>query len=123
MANRQFLINYHTSGETTMPLSGDVRLGEIVVRHNDAKPELLILKNNGEFSNFIDKAAIEVLINTAKVDLQGNIDAVAEDLELNYATSADTAAAIKAVDDKFASYATSADTVAAINAVDDKFER
>ena len=54
MANRQFLINYHTSGAENMPLSGDVKLGEIIVRHNDQKPELLLLKDNGSFAKFID---------------------------------------------------------------------
>ena len=119
MANRQFLINYHTSGMDTMPLSGDVKLGEIIVRHNSQKPELLILKDNGEFSKFIDSVEVSRLITSAQTALQGGIDSLTSNLEKNYATSAATVAAINAVDGKFANYATSADTVAAIKAVQD----
>ena len=121
MANRQFLINYHTSGAENMPLSGDVKLGEIIVRHNDQKPELLLLKDNGSFAKFIDSVAINTLIDSAKTNLEGQIDAVVSNLEQNYATSANTVAAIESVDAKFANYATSAATVAAIESVDDKF--
>ena len=119
MANRQFLINYHTSGAENMPLSGDVKLGEIIVRHNDQKPELLLLKDNGSFAKFIDSVAINTLIDSAKTNLEGQIDAVVSNLEQNYATSANTVAAIESVDAKFANYATSADTAAAIKVVQD----
>ena len=117
---RQFLINHHTSGLDNMPLSGDVRLGEIIVRHNDTKPEILTLKDNGEFATFIDKGAVSGMVATAEAKLDGLIDAVDAKFAA-YATSADTVAAIAAVDGKFAQYAKSADTVAAIEAVDGKF--
>jgi hypothetical protein len=117
---RQFLINHHTSGLDNMPLSGDVRLGEIIVRHNDTKPEILTLKDNGEFATFIDKVAVSGMVATSEAKLDGLIDAVDAKFA-DYATSADTVAAIKAVDGKFAQYANSADTVAAIEAVDGKF--
>ena len=120
MARKQYLINYHTSGVSN-PLSGDVKMGEIVVKHNDEKPSLVILKNNGEWAEFIDENAIETKLSATTKNLEGQIDAVESNLEENYATSADTAAAIKTVDDKFADYATSADTVAAIETVDGKF--
>ena len=71
----QKLINYHTSG-TGMPASGDVALGEIVVRHNDDKPELLIRKNNGSFATFIDSGAIETIVT----DINGEVNAVIGDV-------------------------------------------
>ena len=121
--NRQFLINHHTSGLDNMPLSGDVRLGEIIVRHNDTKPEILTLKDNGEFATFIDKGAVSGMIATVETKLEGNIDAVDAKFA-DYAKSANTVAAIEAVDGKVealdnnleANYAKSADTVAAIEA-------
>ena len=53
--------------------------------------------------------------------VQGNVNTLKNTLTKDYATSAATVAAIKVVDDKFAGYATSAATVAAIKVVDDKF--
>ena len=61
----QRLINYHTSGATNMPLVNDVQLGEIVVRHNNDKPELLIELNNGKFAVFQASGAVQTAITTA----------------------------------------------------------
>ena len=119
---RQFLINHHTSGLDNMPLSGDVRLGEIIVRHNDVKPEILTLKDNGEFATFIDKGAVSGMIATVETNLGGIIEALDAKLD-KYALSADTAAQIKAVDDKLADYALSGDTAEQIAAVDSKFAK
>ena len=117
---RQFLVNYHTSDATNMPLATDVKKGEIVVRHSDEKPELLILTDNGEFATFIDKNAVSGMLVTEVTRLDNAITTVDSKFD-GYATSADTVAAIKTVNDRFASYATSAETVAAIEAVDGKF--
>ena len=117
---KQQLINYHTS-KAIMPQAVDVQLGEIVVRHATDKPELLIKKDNNEFATFVDSGKVQSMITTSSTDLQGKIDAISNNLKNNYATSASTEAAIKAVDDKFAGYATSASTEAAIKAVDKKF--
>ena len=117
---RQFLVNYHTSGATNLPLATDVKKGEIVVRHSDEKPELLILTDNGEFATFIDKNAVSGMLVTEVTRLDNAITTVDSKFD-GYATSADTVAAIKAVDDKLVNYALSADTAAAIKAVDGKF--
>ena len=126
---KQQLINYHTGSLTSMPLSGDVQLGEIVVRHATDKPELLIKKDNNEFATFIDSTSISGKLETLKAYIDGQIDSLesasTRDLKAfsatvvsTYATSADTVAAIGAVDTKLTrDYATSANTVAAIDAV------
>ena len=107
--NNQILINYHTSG-TSMPNAVDVHLGEVVVRHNDETPELLIKTNNGEFAKFVDSKAVETVVNTAKNNLQDVIDDVDAKADAN-------ANAISALTENVANtYATSASTVAAINA-------
>ena len=53
--------------------------------------------------------------------VDSNITALSGAVESEYATSADTVAAINAVDTKFGDYATSAATVVAIKSVDNKF--
>ena len=117
---KQQLINYHTGSLTSMPLSGDVQLGELVVRHATDKPELLIKKDNNEFATFVDSGKVQSMITTSSTDLQGKIDAISNNLRDNYATSANTVAAISAVDTKLTrDYATSASTVAAIKVVKD----
>ena len=74
----QRLINYHTSGVTSMPLASEVSLGEIVVRHADEKPELLLKKNNGDFAVIVDKVAVDSAITAAIAVSEGNTnDAIA----------------------------------------------
>ena len=102
---KQQLINYHTGSLTSMPLSGDVQLGELVVRHATDKPELLIKKDNNEFATFIDSASIAGKLTTLKTYIEGQIDSLesasTSDLKAfsatvvnTYATSADTESAI-----------------------------
>ena len=102
---KQQLINYHTGSLTSMPLSGDVQLGELVVRHATDKPELLIKKDNNEFATFIDKTSIDGKLETLKTYIEGQIDSLesasTSDLKAfsatvvnTYATSADTESAI-----------------------------
>ena len=98
MARKHFLINYHTS--TSMPLSGDVKSGEIVVRHGVDNPELMILKDNNEFATFVDKAAIEKLFETFNTNLSGEIDSLSGVVEAH----------IEAVETKFEDYYTLAQT-------------
>ena len=99
MAQRKhFLINYHTS--TGTPLSGDVKSGEIVVRHGNDNPELMILKDNNEFATFIDRVAIEKLFETFNTNLSGEIDSLSG-VVVNH---------IEAVETKFEDYYTSAQT-------------
>ena len=125
MAKRknQFLINLHTSELNSIPT--EARLGEIAVRHNESKPELIIKvgeETGNTFATFIDKNAVSGLLTTVNTDLTGRIDDLTENLSENYATSAATEAAINTVDGKFASYATSAATDTAIKAVDGKVD-
>ena len=102
---KQQLINYHTGSLTSMPLSGDVQLGELVVRHATDKPELLIKKDNNEFATFIDSTSISGKLETLKTYIEGQIDSLesasTSDLKAfsatvvnTYATSADTESAI-----------------------------
>ena len=102
---KQQLINYHTGSLTSMPLSGDVQLGELVVRHATDKPELLIKKDNNEFATFIDSTSIDGKLETLKTYIEGQIDSLesasTSDLKAfsatvvnTYATSADTESAI-----------------------------
>lgn len=60
----QKLINYHTTG-TTMPAFADVNPGEIVVRHNETKPELLIKVGEESFATFIASGAVHTAITAA----------------------------------------------------------
>ena len=75
MADRkQRLINFHTSGVTNMPLAKDVHLGEIVVRHADEKPELLIKQTNGEFAVIPASGAVASAIASAIQVSESSID-------------------------------------------------
>ena len=90
--NRQIVIHYHTSG-TTNPKLENVRFGEIVVRHNTDKPELIIKKNENTFATFIDELAISGKIATLKTILEGEIDSLSGAVDTkfkNYYTSAQT---------------------------------
>ena len=77
----QRLINYHTSGATNMPSVNDVQLGEIVVRHNNDKPELLIELNNGKFAVFQASGAVQNAITTAVNSAKGDLDTDISNLE------------------------------------------
>lgn len=80
----QRLINYHTSGKTTMPNGSDVHYGEIVVRHNEEAPELLIKVGEESFGVFqasgAVKTAIETAVSTAKSELNREISALEQSL-------------------------------------------
>ena len=134
----QRLINYHTSGKTVMPNGSDVHYGEIVVRHNEEAPELLIKVGEEAFGVFqasgAVKTAIETAVSTAKSELNGEISALEqslsghvadfeafqEDVEKTYATKTEletaetniTTAYTKMVGDAKAEVYTSATTFA-----------
>lgn len=80
----QRLINYHTSGKTTMPNGSDVHYGEIVVRHHEEAPELLIKVGEDSFGVFqasgAVKTAIDSAVSTAKSELTGEISALEQSL-------------------------------------------
>ena len=75
MARKQFLINYHTSDVQNMPSQENLRLGEIAVRHADAKPELIIKLDSGEFATFADGQTVSGMVHTVNTGLAGRIDA------------------------------------------------
>ena len=119
---KQRLINYHTTG-TTLPSTADVQGGEIVVRNNEQKPELLIRAGAG-FAVFEASAAVKTRIDNAieaaQTILEGEIDALTSATgTLNTAISNVSGAVktkyalkteVEAVDDKLAGYATTATT-------------
>ena len=80
----QRLINYHTSGKTVMPNGSDVHYGEIVVRHNEEAPELLIKVGEDSFGVFqasgAVKTAIDTAVSTAKSELNGEISTLEQSL-------------------------------------------
>ena len=61
----QKLINYHTGKKTEMPSGSSVDFGEIVVRHNEEAPELLIKVGTDSFAVFQASGAVQTAINTA----------------------------------------------------------
>ena len=82
---KQQLINYHTSGKTNMPALSDVHFGEIVVRHNEEEPQLLIKVNSAGTEvlvPFIASAQVSTAISAAVVQAEG---------ELAYADTQDNA--------------------------------
>ena len=100
----QRLINYHTSGSSTMPATSAVEFGEIVVRHSQENPELLIKVQSGEtqtFAKFIDASAVAKAISDAQADvtsdiqeISGSIITLSASVVNDYATSADVETAI-----------------------------
>ncbi len=102
MARKHFLINRHTPNQTGFP--SDLKLGEIAVRHNENAPELIINLLEGgdesDFRTFIDKVAIEKLLETFNTNLSGEIDSLSG-VVVNH---------IEAVETKFEGYYTSAQT-------------
>lgn len=115
----QKLINYHTGSASAMPQTADVEYGEIVVRHNAEEPQLLIKVNNNEteeFRTFIASGAVETAIKAVETTIGGNVDALESALSAlsatvksDYATSADTVAAVNAAETAAKNYADSQD--------------
>jgi chaperonin cofactor prefoldin len=86
--NLQKLINYHTSGETSMPSGSNVHYGEIVVRHNETKPELLIKVGEDKFATFVDVKAVEAQVKNSADAFDLKINGVSASVESNFATKA-----------------------------------
>lgn len=103
---KQQLINYHTGSKSSMPLTGDVQLGEIVVRHNYEEPQLLIKvvgENNQEyFVPFIASAQISTAIEAIVTESEGTLDA-----KINAVSSSTVALSGSVINN----YMTSADTI------------
>ena len=74
----QKLINYHTSGVTVMPALSDLELGEIAIRHNSSKPELIIHVSGASdgLATFIDSGAIHTVITDVKTQITNLQDSV-----------------------------------------------
>ena len=125
----QKLINYHTTG-TTMPAFNDVNPGEIVVRHNEAKPELLIKVGEDSFATFIASGAVHTAItastntvNNRVTNLSGATKNITDALDtkitnVQNSITASTGSVQSAIDAAFDSAKTYTDTeVAEVNAV------
>ena len=72
----QKLINYHTGDLASMPKASDVDYGEIVVRHNEQQPELLIKVSESKFGVIPGSGAVASAISVAAISLQNKIEAV-----------------------------------------------
>ena len=72
--NNQRLINFHTSGLTSMPVASDVHYGEIVVRHNKQQPELLIKVSESEFGVIPGSGAVASAISVAAKNVTDYVD-------------------------------------------------
>ena len=70
----QKLINYHTGKKTEMPSGSSVDFGEIVVRHNEEAPELLIKVGTDSFAVFQASGAVQTAINTAVSAAQSTLN-------------------------------------------------
>ena len=77
----QRLINYHTSGLTSMPQTSDVHYGEIVVRHNEQQPELLIKVSESEFGVIPGSGAVASAISVAVKNVTDYIDGEVNTIE------------------------------------------
>lgn len=67
---RQILVNLHTSGANNLPDWRKVREGEIVVRHNAEKPELLIKTGDDKYASFIASAAVASMVDAVAGDVE-----------------------------------------------------
>lgn len=67
---KQRLINYNTSGATSIPAAGDLQHGEIAVRYEKTNPALFIKDNEDNIVTFIASGAISTAIENA----QGNVN-------------------------------------------------
>ena len=83
---KQQLINYHTSGKTSMPLSSEVQYGELVVRHNAEQPELLIKVADDKFATFVDKNAVETQVKNSADAFDLKINGVSASVKSDFAT-------------------------------------
>ena len=95
----QQLINYHTGSLNNMPLSGDVQFGEIVVRHNNEAPELMIKVSSGTsqtdaygeyFAKFVDENAVDTKIRAAVITAQGGLESQITNLQNDLAAASAT---------------------------------
>lgn len=102
-----------------MPALSDVHFGEIVVRHNEEEPQLLIKVNSAGTEvlvPFIASAQVSTAISAAVVqaegelaqniaNLSGSVQTFSGAVETKYATSANTEAAIAAAETAAKNYA------------------
>lgn len=78
--SRQILVNPHTSGDTA-PI-GKLNLGEIAVQHNSVEDAALWIETDANSTSentlvkFINASAVTTLIESARTDLQTEIDSI-----------------------------------------------
>ena len=78
---KQRLINYHTGKKDAMPKLNEVDYGEIVVRHNEETPELLIKVSESSFGVFQASGAVQTAINTAVSTAKSELNSDISDLQ------------------------------------------
>ena len=77
----QKLINYHTGDLASMPKASDVDYGEIVVRHNEQQPELLIKVSESKFGVIPGSGAVASAISVAAKNVTDYIDGEVNTIE------------------------------------------
>lgn len=92
------LINFHTLSAETMPQANELSYGEIAIRNNESKAELLIKVNETGFTSIPSSGIVQNLINTAIEGVNTGVTEVEEklaEIESNYAQ---TTAMTQAID-------------------------
>lgn len=82
------LINFHTLSAETMPQANELSYGEIAIRNNESKAELLIKVNETGFTSIPSSGMVQNLINTAIEGVSTGITEIEErvtEIETNYA--------------------------------------
>ena len=113
MAKEQILVHLHTSEGELSAITREVRLGEIIVRHKNVRPELYTKKDDGTYATFIDSVAVDAKISAATTTVNTSIDNLSKDVKaLSAATEAGFAAASTYTDGQVANAVASAQTFA-----------
>ena len=82
------LINFHTLSAETMPQANELSYGEIAIRNNESKAELLIKVNETGFTSIPSSGIVQDLINTAVEGVSSDFTEIEERvtaIETNYA--------------------------------------
>ena len=92
------LINFHTLSAETMPQANELSYGEIAIRNNESKAELLIKVSETGFTSIPSSGIVQDLINTAVEGVSTDFTEIQErvtEIESNYAQ---TTAMTQAID-------------------------
>lgn len=81
----QKLINFHTGSLTSMPQASEVDYGEIVVRHNEQQPELLVKVSESDFGVIPGSGAVANAISVAVKGVTDYVDGEVDNIEASIA--------------------------------------